>query len=387
MRNVAIVTGLSFWQPTNSGCISRVLELAKYLSETTHLFIAYLGPIGEEDARQVKALQHPMHVASVGDGTGDPGKCRELLRKFIEQHQIEVAIFEFVELSFLLDGGLPPLKTILDTHDLKYEQRKSYQAHNAPHAGHFSEEEELEVFNRFDAVMLITETDYTQVRRLIKEKAILTPHPVVMNKPLLPVREKVLNVGFVGYMNIPNFDAITWFIKNVWPQCKDQELTLNIYGEIDKLLVAKDKYQQDLAAVESQMPGFNRFFWDRAADLEITAGIVLHGYVPDIGRIYDQMDIAINPVRVGSGLKIKNVEALTYGVPLITTTHGAIGLEKYPRDAFFVADDPRDFYGTLNALIADYEQRANASRIAYAFSREQNTPGHCFKALLDTIYA
>ncbi|NRB47195.1 MAG: glycosyltransferase family 4 protein [Saprospiraceae bacterium] len=53
-----------------------------------------------------------------------------------------------------------------------------------------------------------------------------------------------------------------------------------------------------------------------------------HGYVPNLQSIFNDIDIMINPVQMGAGLKIKSVEAMANGLPLVTTTHSATGLMK-----------------------------------------------------------
>jgi glycosyltransferase involved in cell wall biosynthesis len=59
---------------------------------------------------------------------------------------------------------------------------------------------------------------------------------------------------------------------------------------------------------------------------------------------YDMADIVINPVQYGSGLNIKTIEALGYGMPVVSTTAGARGLELATgQQALLVAADDDDF--------------------------------------------
>ena len=85
---------------------------------------------------------------------------------------------------------------------------------------------------------------------------------------------------------------------------------------------------------------------------------------------YCDADIVINPVFLGGGLKIKNVEALCYGKPLVTTTVGAEGLEQGIDKAFFVCDSAENMVAKLSELIEKPQLRLDISQKAHEFARE-----------------
>ncbi len=113
--------------------------------------------------------------------------------------------------------------------------------------------------------------------------------------------------------------------------------------------------------------------------------VVEHGFVDDLGAVYRDTDIAINPVRFGAGLKIKTVEALASGLPLVTTAEGARGLGQFAGEAFLVADEPAEFGSHLGALLASVEQRSALADAAWRVAREHFTPKACFDPLLQRI--
>src|SRR5262249_41493423 len=53
----------------------------------------------------------------------------------------------------------------------------------------------------------------------------------------------------------------------------------------------------------------------------------LHGFVPDIGKFYSKMDLVVSPVTMGTGINVKTVQAMAYGMPLLTTLCGSKGIE------------------------------------------------------------
>jgi glycosyltransferase involved in cell wall biosynthesis len=79
------------------------------------------------------------------------------------------------------------------------------------------------------------------------------------------------------------------------------------------------------------------------------------GFVPDLADFYRRVRVAIAPLRFGAGVKLKTVEALQYGVPVVATTVGAEGLEALPGDVIAVHDDPAGFAAAVVARLRDVE--------------------------------
>jgi GT2 family glycosyltransferase len=105
-------------------------------------------------------------------------------------------------------------------------------------------------------------------------------------------------------------------------------------------------------------------------------GIVLTGFVESLEAVYRQARVAIAPILAGAGVKIKTLEALQYGVPLVATTVGAEGLGLADGEQIDIADDPAAFAQKLIALLSEdalWEQRRQAigERVA-RWQREQS---------------
>ena len=84
--------------------------------------------------------------------------------------------------------------------------------------------------------------------------------------------------------------------------------------------------------------------------------MTLKAYGADLDAVYGAIYIVINPVRAGPGLKIKSVEALGYGLPLVATSEGACRLPESDRPFLMVADDAA-FRAELAQSAYDYAQR------------------------------
>jgi hypothetical protein len=205
-----------------------------------------------------------------------------------------------------------------------------------------------------DAVVCISADE----AELLKGK---TRAPVVVNAPLLAKATLShsgfaarANVGFVaGWSaggNSPNADGLRWFARHVWPL-----VLARAPGA--KLLVTGDDPPQEVL----------RFACD---------SIEFLGRVPDLERFYDQLRVAIVPIRYGSGVKLKAVEALQFGVPTVSTS---IGAESIPSDVdglLPVADDPTEFAIRVAELLLDQNAWDAHSELLAEQGRRWNEDRH-----------
>jgi len=84
-------------------------------------------------------------------------------------------------------------------------------------------------------------------------------------------------------------------------------------------------------------------------------------------------------------LKIKNIEALAHGLPLVTTTHGARGIEPGIHKAFLVADDAEGFIQSIGSLIKKATIRKKLRKNAHQFIRDRFSTEQCFNPLINVI--
>ena len=100
-------------------------------------------------------------------------------------------------------------------------------------------------------------------------------------------------------------------------------------------------------------------------------GCKLLGEINDIRSAYTQADVVINPAVVGTGLKIKNIEALGFSKPMVTTHHSAVGIDP-DQNAFFIVNTNEEFSNCIINLLSDDKLYAEMSKNAYRTAREYN---------------
>jgi len=137
----------------------------------------------------------------------------------------------------------------------------------------------------------------------------------------------------------PNADGMRWFCADVLP---------NITGILP---------WTKLRATGSNPPASVRRL--AGAHVELT------GFVPDLRDVYERARVVVVPLRYGAGVKNKTVEALQYGVPVVTTTIGAEGIEVPDGLApMIITDDPAEFATAVVQLLTDgHEWRARRADI------------------------
>jgi glycosyltransferase involved in cell wall biosynthesis len=136
-------------------------------------------------------------------------------------------------------------------------------------------------------------------------------------------RNRILFVGLMAYH--ANVDGAVWFVREVWPSVREQfpDKILTIVG-------ANPSPEVLALATEPRV--------------EVT------GTVPDVKPYYDEAFAAIVPLRVGGGTRLKILEAMAAGVPVISTAVGAEGLDVQSGKNILLAETAEEWATCLNTL-------------------------------------
>jgi len=145
---------------------------------------------------------------------------------------------------------------------------------------------------------------------------------------------------FVALMGwTPNIDAALWLGRDVWPLVRAR------MPEARLLLVGREP-SAEVRALASD-------------DIEVT------GTVPDVRPYLARARVALAPLRSGGGTRLKVLEALDAGRPIVSTTIGIEGLEDLIGDGALVADDPQGFADRVVELLADPDRAAKAGDVGH----------------------
>lgn len=220
---------------------------------------------------------------------------------------------------------------------------------------------EASLYGQFAAVGAMSAVDAEIIRqRRPDANAVVLPNGVDATA-LTPgdIRSRVRNLLFVGSpTHAPNLDAACWLLTDIWPALHRR------YPEL-RLTLVNLEHPQVRACLQP--------------------GVDLLARVPDLKPIYRQADIAVVPLRAGSGTRLKILEAFAFGVPVVSTAIGREGLAVEPGKHLLNADSPQEFIAAIGQLIDSRDERQRLARRARALVVERYDWTH-IAHLHETMY-
>lgn len=109
-----------------------------------------------------------------------------------------------------------------------------------------------------------------------------------------------------------------------------------------------------------------------ALDLRAGSGVEILGEVESGAEFFRNISVLLFPAETGSGMKVKALEALASGVPVVTTAIGAEGIA--PNDGVVVVEDDEALARATVAILRDPEERRQRGAAGLQAFRERYTP-------------
>ncbi len=381
-KSTLVITDVRFWEP-GLGSHSRILALCSELKQHVNLTIFFFGSISPSAIRLInkcgfegqvisykifeqagvkldlKFPQPPHNISSGLKKKFHETFLRSLKAYLLSTKKFDVLIFEYLWLAYTREVLFYPALTILDTHDLMAYRDYRFSSQNMPIGISISLREELDLLEQFDVVLAIQHEEADILSSFLKKAIPLCcPHGIELPKPQISKKNSTdFKLGFIGGNSDANYAAIYWFIQKVWPIVNSLPISLHIYGSIC------DRFPQYQKNIE------------------------LHGLVDDLSEAYIHCDIMINPMIHGGGIKIKSIEAMAYGKPLIASLEGAVGIDNPEQSGLIVAKNRKEFINAVLTLFNNSELCNKMSQSAREATRTQFSPNTCFSPLIEVIGA
>ncbi len=188
---------------------------------------------------------------------------------------------------------------------------------------------------KFDTVTCTSDIDAAVFQQHCVEDAIeIIPNGVDVTHYLPDfTTEASAHLIYIGSMDwYPNEDAVGFFADEVLPRIQEKvsDVAFSIVGGNPSARVQKLAERQ---------------------------GVVVTGRVPEIKPYFAEATVFVVPLRIGSGTRLKILEALAMGKAIVSTTVGAEGLDLKDGEEIFIADDPTVFADAVIRLLTDSELR------------------------------
>lgn len=215
---------------------------------------------------------------------------------------------------------------------------------------------ENRVCNRLDAVIAVSQAESERLRRRLPETCLVWTFPngvdaEYFHSPHRPVDDQACEILFCGSLDIAmNTDAVLYFAAQIFPHIR-----------------------RSIPAVTFRIVGRNPP--RRIRRLGNRRGIVVTGTVSDVRPYYDRAAVAVSPFRMGAGTKLKILEAMAMGVPLVSTSVGVQGVRISDGEHMFIEDQPQRFAQRVKDLLQDGRLRRDmASRAREWVVQEYSWP-------------
>lgn len=225
-----------------------------------------------------------------------------------------------------------------------------------------SKQSELFLLNHFDKIIALSNYD----KRLMEQDGVSSSIYVSPATTTTEAKQHIKGttkklLTFIGpSMHYPNVNGINWFLDRCWNQLKalDSEFKLQIIGEWD--FPVKKNILKHFADVE------------------------FCGFIPDLASQIANT-IMIVPICIGSGIRMKILEAILNGIPVVSTSIGAQGLPLEDKKDCFITDAPKTFVEDI-LLLKDDSIREKIIQNAHKKISSEFSLAHLKKTRLD-IYS
>ncbi len=215
---------------------------------------------------------------------------------------------------------------------------------------------EARLFRKFDLCTMVSEQDRAASLRMLP--GFHGPLEVVpngvdcdYNRPNLTAvaPHSLIFSGALTYS--ANYDAMRYFLAEIYPLIQQAvpDITLTITGSTEGV---------------------------RLSELSLGANVRLSGYVDDVRPLVSGSSICIAPIRDGSGTRLKILEAMALGTPIVATTKAAEGIEAQHGEHLLLADEPAAFAESVVRLLQNSSLRQRLASTARQLVEERYDWAH-----------
>jgi len=206
-----------------------------------------------------------------------------------------------------------------------WDQAQKMREYEGAHAG------------RFDAVCVYSREDSDGLAELAPNAAIeISPMALdidAMEMPVAPDFDILLTGSFEWR---PNVDSLSWFLREIHPRILERRpgTTVRVVGP-------------GSGTLRNRLP---------------SPGVMFEGRVDDIAPFFRSARLLVVPLRIGSGIRVKIVQAFGARLPVVSTSKGCEGLEVEGGRHLMVADEPAEFAAAVAELLDDTDRRNALAR-------------------------
>lgn len=275
------------------------------------------------------------------------------LKKIVEIYKIDILQIHGIDMCLFLSkiNNLPKIAVLADSMSFHLSRNinRSTSYHQLMLNNYFFlkvKKLEKYILNLYQHVIVVSSKDALFLKNLNQE-ANIEVIPNGVDADIFQSRSRIkknisdeYNILFTGNMGYkPNEDAAFYIFKEIFPIIKSYIPNIRFYivGANPSLKLKK---------------------------LNNEPNVIVTGFVEDINEYLELADVALLPMRLGSGIKNKILEAMSMGKPVVTNSIGIEGFNEEVSKAVFVADKPQEIAYLTIDLLKDRSKRIKSGELA-----------------------
>jgi len=255
--------------------------------------------------------------------------------KILKQEKYDAVFFEFYYSAIIYLNDVrfwqPTAKIIIDSVDVHYHRllAKAKLTNNAIDYEHakYIQKKELSIYLKADMIIAVTEDDKKILLAEDSKLAIeIIPNifsPRTLSENIDIIENSLIFIG--GFAHDPNIDAMLYFCKEILP------------------IIQQEIPNVRLRIIGSSIPEGIKALANKSIEVV--------GYVPDTQEYLQSSYISIAPLRYGAGMKGKVGEAMTLGLPVVSTSIGIEGIGLTPEENILMGNTPEEFSNQIIRLL------------------------------------
>lgn len=223
------------------------------------------------------------------------------IQRYLGQQQITHLYFSYdlARVAQQLQGY-----KILELHDVMHLREQAFSEYGYAAPISVKPTDELASMKRYDCVFVLNSEELRYLAAQSVDQAIYLPPSVTSSRTLISPEAR--SVGLIGSNAKPNLHGLR--------NC------LGLLSELGGVIAGQLSKEKELVGLAPE-------------------SLLNMGIVDDVAEFYSRVEVVLSPIKFGAGLKIKVLEAIAYGRPVLATEHSVAGFPEEIRDFVIVNDD------------------------------------------------
>ncbi len=362
--------------PVNDGCRNRTFNILKGLSKNNNITLICFGN-AERDSERIEGIKglyssiklisqdsYNIRKKSLADvllgllsivpfivKSRFSGSMKTAIKEIIETERIDLVFCDSIYQA--INMPVSSVTKILSEHNIESDILYRYfkvEKNFFKKVYIFIELLKMRIYEsrewkKFDKCIVVSDKDRSAIeKRTKKQSIIVVPNGVDIEYFQPKKKDEIPNsLIYTGLMSwYPNEDAMTYFLESIYPIIRREVAVPSL------MIVGKDPSDRLKKTASS----------DRS--------ITITGTVVDIRPFISESEVFIVPLRIGSGTRLKILEAMAMGKTIVSTSVGCEGLDVKHDDNILIAKDEEDFAGLTVRALGDAGLRdriGNAARL------------------------